>query len=62
VLDCITAHAGNIEARPDREGRKSGPMLDAAQPLLLYGGYEDSITQQDGGSVAVICIDAENVH
>ncbi len=37
-------------------------MLDAAKALFLDGGDEPSVADQDGGDIAVIRVQAKDVH
>ena len=42
--------------------RKSGDVLDAPEALLLDGGDELAVADEHGRDVAVVRVDAEDVH
>ena len=46
----------------DRVFREAGAMLDAIEAFFLDGGYQSAVFDDGRCSVAVIGVDAENVH
>ena len=46
----------------DRLGRQPSPMLDPAKAFLLRGRDQFAIDKQTGGGIAVISVEAEDVH
>ena len=62
VVDLGRRDPGHVETAPDRLGRESRPVLDAAEPLLLDRRHELPVPQQHGGGVSVVGVDAEDDH
>ena len=58
----LPADPGHLEHAPDRVRRESGPVLDAAEALLFDRGDELLRREQRRRDVAVIRVDAEDVH
>ena len=53
---------GHVEAPLDRLRREASVVLDAREPLLFEGGHNRAVAEEDGGDVAVVGVDAEDVH
>ena len=62
MVDVGQLEAGIIETEADRLDRKAGPMLYAADPLFFDGSNQPAVGHQAGGRVAVVGVDAEDVH
>ncbi len=62
VVDVGEAHAGLAQAIGDGLGGKAGPVLDAAEALLLGGGDQHAVAQDRRGRVAVECVEPEDDH
>ena len=62
VVEIRAAEARHLQAGLDRLRRKSGDVLDPAEALLLDRGDELAVAHEDGRDVAVIRVDAEDVH
>ena len=62
VRDIFNGDPGDGQAVFNRLGWKTGAMLDAIEPFLFNGGNQPAIANNRGRRIAVICIDAENVH
>src|SRR5205085_11430468 len=52
----------HLQAGVQRRRRKAGAMLDAAVPFFLDSGDQLPVAHQRRGHVAVVGVEAENVH
>ena len=62
MIDVGRSDAAHLQARANRLGRKPGDVLDAAKALFFDRRDELAVAHEDGRDVAVIGVDAENVH
>ena len=67
LIDGDVPHIGEPDARfaqtiGDRLRREAGPMLDAAESLLLRRRNEHAVAHERGRGIAVECVEAENDH
>src|SRR6266496_1252299 len=62
MRDIFNDDTGGFETITDRLGREAGAMLEAIEALLFHGSDQFSILNDGGRSVAVICVDTEDVH
>ena len=61
-IDVGGRDAAEREARGERVVRKSGAMLDAPKALLFDRRHETAVADEDGGDVAVVGVEADDVH
>ena len=62
VVDFAWRKAGFLEAVADCGGRESGGIFYAVETFLFHGGDELAVAEYGCGGVAVIGVDAKNVH
>ena len=62
VVDIGEGDAPLLEAKSDRLGRESGPMLHTPEALLLGGSNNLAVPHKAGGRVTMIRVEAENDH
>jgi len=62
VLDFLNPNSGRAQAILNRLSGKSGAVLDAIETLFFGGRDQLAVFDERGGCIAVICIDAEDVH
>ena len=62
VIDVLDADAAGFKAVANRRDRKSGRIFHAIEALFLDGGHQAAIADESGRRVAVIRVDAENIH
>src|SRR5262249_57277494 len=62
LADVSTADAGGFETALNRLHWKAGAVFDAAEALLFQGGDDLAVAQKNGRDVAVIGVDAQDVH
>ena len=60
MIDIGQRHARFVQTIGDRGCRKSGPVLDTAEALLLDGGDQLAILDKRRRRVAVECVETEN--
>jgi hypothetical protein len=58
VVDAGDGHSRLAQAILDRRGRESGPVFDAAEPLLLGRGDELAVDDDRRGGIGMVGIDA----
>jgi hypothetical protein len=61
-IDIRGADSSHAQALGDGAGRKSGDVFDAAKALFLDSGDEPSVADEDGGDIAVIRVQAKDIH
>ena len=61
-VDISRTDSADTQALRDRARRESRNVLDAAQSLFLDRSYQPAVADQGGGDVAVIGVQAEDVH
>ena len=62
MIDVLGAESCLVQAVADRAVREGRVVLDAGEPLLLDRGDELPVDDECSRSVAVVRIDAEDVH
>ncbi len=61
-VDVAGRHVAHLEAPGDRAVRKPGNVLDAAVTFLFNGGDQASVLDEHRRDVAMVRVEAENVH
>jgi hypothetical protein len=61
-VDIRAADPAHAQAFGDGKGRKSRDVLDAAKAFLLDGGDEPAVTDENSGDIAVVRVQAKDVH
>src|SRR5439155_8327558 len=61
-VDVFAFDSANLETATDGDGWESGEVLHAAESLFLQRGDQLAIADEDGGGIAVIDVNAEDVH
>src|SRR5271154_1533741 len=62
VVNIGRRETGFLQTIADGSGGKSGGVFDAIEAFFFDGGDEAAVADDGGGSVAMIGIDAKNVH
>ncbi len=62
VVYVLELYAGGVETVTKRMFRETGAMLDAIEAFFFDGGDQSAVFDDGRCSVAVIGVDAENVH
>src|SRR5205085_5292763 len=61
-IDVVQLHACCVEAVLNRDRRKTGPVLDAAEALFLAGGDEFAIDDDRRRRIGVVRVNAQYDH
>lgn len=61
MIYSLNANTRGVQTEPDRLCGKAGAVLDPVKALFFDGGHNPPVFDQRGGSVTVICVDAEDV-
>ena len=62
VFDFSGRNPRHFQACADGIARESRPVLDSPEPLLLHGGNELAVAEQDSGDIAVVGINPKDDH
>jgi hypothetical protein len=61
-VDVRRVDTSDVETGADRLLREARPVFDAPKTLLFNGGYEVAVAHERGRDVAVVGVDAQDVH